>query len=532
MEKVHDDTTPISTPKLETTNSATALFVVGTPPRISSPKYPRSPTSRTTPVRSTSSPRSRPTESSKSNSRPTHHRTTKPKPKPKSDNKPIAQSMPLAFPAGTNFLFNAPSSDTSVTTTNRKSTIRAIQVLPTDVLILVVQSIEPKRHHRILKHLSLVSQVLNKAIAPILYHRIRLFNLKEVYDFALHFRHPTSVTSLEMFLTPDPRNLGWSPPATSWSEQLVERLKKMERLMALTIKRGSNGAVLDSIIHQSNDPSFLPALQRLSFGYWHQLTCLAAGRSLMSYGLAFDIRDLSDYKSLDRTLIALKLSSKSILELKLTVTFTDRFQAHVDEVNDCRGKIVSNIVQHFPNLHTLILRIQSQKKTVAKQPDVTDILTMIPQKMTHLNYLELSDLRSPQYPAEATLKVANTLSTEDGLCPRLEFLSLDGLLWKRAPASPISLDISRLSLKEQGESITSQDPPNKAKSSITLPAVTWTPRPNNPRGLTWWAERAPELHIASRAHTVFILREWMLKYWDSTLVPTDDSRLDRAVPNR
>ncbi|KDN43363.1 hypothetical protein RSAG8_06147, partial [Rhizoctonia solani AG-8 WAC10335] len=297
MEKVHDDTVSTSTPKLETVNPATALFVVGTPTKMPSSTDLCSSISRSTPVRLSLSPRSRPTENNKLNSRPIIYGTTRPKPKP--DNKPIAQSVPLAFPASTNFVFNAPSLNTSFTTTNRKSTIRAIQALPTDVLILVIRSIEPNRHHQILKVLSLVSQVLNAGIAPILYHNIRLFNLKEVYDFALHFRHPASVTSLVMFLTPDPQNLEWSPPDTNWTEQLVERLKRMERLMALTIKRCSNSTVLDSILRQSNDPGFLPALQRLSFGYWHQLTRLAAGRALTSYGLAFDIQDLSDYESLD-----------------------------------------------------------------------------------------------------------------------------------------------------------------------------------------------------------------------------------------
>ncbi|KAL5633619.1 hypothetical protein ACGC1H_003934 [Rhizoctonia solani] len=534
MEKVRDDTVPTSTPKLETTDPATTLFMVGTPPRMSSPKYIRSSLPGTIPIRLTSSSlRSRPTESNKPNSRPIIYGTARPKPKP--DNKPIAQSVPLAFPASTNFVFNAPSLDANSAAGNRKSTIRAIQVLPTDVLTLVIRSIEPNRHHQILKDLSLVSQVLNVAIAPILYHNIRLFNLKEVYDFALHFRHPTSVVSLVMFLTPDPQSLEWSPPDTNWTEQLVERLKKMERLLALTIERCGNSAVLDSIVRQSNDPSFLPALQRLSFGYCHQLTHLAAGRALTSYGLAFDIQDPSDYDGLDRALTALKLSSQSILELKLTVTFTDRFQAHVDRSSDWRGKIMYNIVQHFPLLRILILRIQSRKSSVTKRHKATDILTMIPQKMAHLNYLELSDLRSPQYRTEATLKVAKTLSAADSLCPQLEFLSLDGLLWKRTPASPtpqeISLHLSRLTLNERGENLTSRDPSNKVKSDVSLPSVTWTPCPSNPRGLAWWAKKAPQLRVPSRTQSIFILREWMLKHWDPTSVPTDDSMLDRAAPH-
>ncbi|CAE6472168.1 unnamed protein product [Rhizoctonia solani] len=528
MEKDCDDPASTSTPNLETANPATTLFMIGTPTKVSSSKHIRSSAPRVGQARFSLSPRSKATESHKPNSRPIIYGTARPKPKP--DNKPVAQSIPLAFPAGTNFVFNAPNLDAKSDTTDRNSRIRAIQILPTDVLILVIRSIEPNRHHQILKNLSLVSQVLNAAIAPILYHHLRLFNLKEVYEFALHFRHPTSITSLEMFLAPDPQDLEWSPN-TDWAVQLVATLKKMERLMSLTIKRCSSSTVPDLIVRQSNDPSFLPALQRLSFGYWPQLTRLASGRALTSYGLAFDIQDPSDYESLDRGLITLKLSSKSILELKLTVTFTDRFQAHVDSSSDYRAKIMQSIVQHFPQLHTLILRIQSRKSSVLKQHKVVDILTLIPQRMTHLNHLELSDVRSPQFRTDATLKVANQLSAADGLCPNLEFLSLDGLLWKRA-SQEVSLDLSHLTLHELGGDIHPRaPPPDEAKSRISLPGVTWTPCPINPRGLAWWAKKVYESN-PSGTQSVFLLREWMLKYWDLTYVPTDDSTLNRAVPYR
>ncbi|KAG8733813.1 hypothetical protein FRC11_001975 [Ceratobasidium sp. 423] len=532
MEKVRDETASKSTPNLETANPATTLFMIGTPTKVSSSKHIRSSVPRVGQSRLSLSSRPKPTETSKPNNRPIIYGTARPKPKP--DNKPVAQSVPLAFPASTNFVFNAPNLDTQSDTTDRNSTIRTIQILPTDVLLLVIRSIEPNRHHQILKNLSLVSRVLNAAIAPILYHRLRLFNLKEIYEFAFHFRHPTSVTSLEMFPTPDPQDLEWSPNI-DWTAQLVETLKKSERLMSLTIKRCSNSTVLDSIIRQSNDPGFLPALQRLSFGYWPQLTRLASGRSLTGYGLAFDIQGQSDYESLDRALIVLKLSSKSILELKLTVTFTDRFHAHVDYSSDYRAKIMQSIVQHFPQLHSLTLRIQSRKSSILKQHKVVDILTLIPQKMAHLNYLELFDVRSPQFHTDATLKVAKQLSAVDGLCPDLEFLSLDGLLWKRAPDRPtsqeISLNLSHLTLNERGGNIHPRAPPNKTKSDISLPEVTWTPCPGNPRGLTWWAKKAHGLVPSSRIQTISLLREWMLKYWDPAYVPTDDSALDRAVPH-
>ncbi|KAJ1306385.1 hypothetical protein OPQ81_007390 [Rhizoctonia solani] len=428
------------TPNLETAHPATRLFAIGTPTKTLTSKYPHSLISRTISARSTSSRGSKPTGSGKPNNRPITYGTVRPK--PKFENKPVAQSVPLAFPASTNFVFDASNLDTKITTSDRKNVARAIQILPTDVLILVIRSIEPNRHHQILKNLSLVSRLLNVAIAPILYHNLRLFDLKEVYDFALHFRHPTCVTSLEIFLTPDPQDPKWSPPNTNWTERLVETLKKMEMLMSLSIKRCSSTSVLDSIVRQSNDPSFLPALQRLSFGYWHQLTCLTVGRALTSYGLAFDIQGPSDYENLDRALIGLNLSSKSVIELKLTVTFTDSFQAHVDSTGDCGGKIIHSIARYFPHLRKLVLRTQSRKGSINKHHKLVDILTQIPQQMPHLSHLELSDPRSPQYQFEAIIKIAKQLS--EGLYPKLRFLSLDGLLWKRAPdSSTPSLRISR-----------------------------------------------------------------------------------------
>ncbi|CAE6496747.1 unnamed protein product, partial [Rhizoctonia solani] len=207
-------------------------------------------------------------------------------------------------------------------------------------------------------------------------------------------------------------------------------------------------------------------------------------RALTCYGLAFDIQDPSDYESLNKTLTTLELSNKSILELKLTVTFTDRFQVHMDRSSDHRQNIMHSIVQLFPQLHTLILRIQSRKSSITPGQKVIDILTLIPQKMAHLNYLELSDLRSPQYRTDATLKVAKKLSAKDGLCPKLEFLSLDGLLWKRALDSPISqeisLNLSRLTLNERVISVSSGDFPDKDKPNVSFPRIACSfPNPNH-----------------------------------------------------
>ncbi|CEL56391.1 hypothetical protein RSOLAG1IB_07777 [Rhizoctonia solani AG-1 IB] len=531
MKKVHDVGAPTSA--LEAAAPAIALFNIGTPVQASSTKNLRQSTSFGTLAHSKSL-QSKPTESNKPKSRPIVYGTARSK--AKDIKKPITQSLPLAFPANSNFTFNLANADANRATTGMNAA-RAIHILPTDVLILVARFIEPNRHHRVLKVLSLVSRVLNVAIAPILYRRLRLFHLKEAYDFALHFRHPTSVVSLEMFLTPDPLDAKWLPPNADWVGRLADKLNEMEGLVSLNVKRCKDDTILETIARHSNNPSFLPALQRVSLGSWHNFTRFAtAGRSLACYGLTFDIHNPSDYENMDQQLATLNLSSKLVLELKLTVNFTDRFQVHVGSSGDYREKIIRSAVCHFPRLQTLVLRFQHRNDSGIRQykPEPTDILTLIPHKMTSLSHLDLFDLRSSEYRAEAIVQVANELSAEEGLCPRLKFLGLDGLLWKRTPDSlspqQIATELSCLVLNEQKRNVPLKDCCNQASPDIPLLKVSWTPSPSNPRGLKWWANRAQELFPPSRQKALLLLREWMLHYWDPAHVPADDSVLDRAVP--
>lgn len=266
--------------------------------------------------------------------------------------------MPLAFPASSSFTFKAPDSDIkfSFSVTSGGPSIRSIHILPTDALALVIQFIEPSRHHQILKNLSLVNQSLNAAIAPILYHRVRLSNIKEVYDFSLCFRRPSCIVSLEMFITPDPRDPGWSPPDTAWTQQLIEKLGKLERLLSLDIKRCDINSVLSLISGRAKDPSFLPALQKLSFGHWHELASLSSGRSITSYGLAFTIQSEKDYARIERVLAAIKQSSKAVQELKLIVNINYKPISSNEASIDYRKVILRAAFEHMPELHVLVLR--------------------------------------------------------------------------------------------------------------------------------------------------------------------------------
>jgi hypothetical protein len=152
--------------------------------------------------------------------------------------------------------------------------------------------------------------------------------------------------------------------------------------------------------------------------------------------------------------------------------------------------------------------------------------------MENLKCLEIYDSRSPQFRSEATIKAATELSKEQGLCPRLESISLDGLLWKRVSASRSSppLDLSSLTLKDNGEtSKSTSDPSKKDESPMFFPKVTWTPCPSHARGRIWWARRVSDLHATSQTQAVFLLRQWMLQYWGVEHVPNHDGLLERAV---
>lgn len=272
-------------------------------------------------------------------------------------------SVPLAFPATSEFTFVLPDSKTnfSMSTSNQKAPIRAIQILPTDILVTVLQASEIKRHPQVLRSLSLVNQALNLAIAPILYRYIRISNLPDIYHFSLGPRHPACITSLEMFITPDPNRRNWSPPESNWADRLAEVFSKMERLMSLAIKRCENDVALPSIVRCAKDPQFLPLLQKLSFGLWHQLSSLSPGRPITTFGLAFSIQSLRDYEKLAQLLAGFSQSSEVVLELNLTIEVPSQdLGAEVDHRKD----VLNLVGEHMPNLRTLAVRFQCKNSIV------------------------------------------------------------------------------------------------------------------------------------------------------------------------
>ncbi|KAF8595783.1 hypothetical protein BDV93DRAFT_87514 [Ceratobasidium sp. AG-I] len=248
-----------------------------------------------------------------------------------------------------------------MTSNNRKPPVRAIQTLPTDILVTVLQASDIKRHPQMLRSLSLVNQALNLAIAPILYRYIRITNLPEVYHFSLGHRHPACITSLEMFITPDPSRRHWSPPDSNWADRLVGVFSKMERLMSLAIKRCENDVALPSIIRCANDPQFLPLLQKLSFGLWHQLSSLSSGRPITNFGLVFNVQSLQDYEKLAQVLATLSQSSEIVQELNLTIEIpSNDLGVEIDHRKD----VLNLVGKHVPNLRILAIRFQCKNSAV------------------------------------------------------------------------------------------------------------------------------------------------------------------------
>lgn len=463
-------------------------------------------------------------------------------------------SVPLAFPATSDFTFALPDFQTSstISNNNRKPPIRAIQILPTDILVVVVQASDIKRHPQMLRSLSLVNRALNSAIAPILYRHIRISNLPDVYQFSLGPRHPTCITSLEMFITPDPSRRHWSPPDSNWADRLAEVFSKMERLMSLAIKRCENDVALPSIVRCAKDPQFLPLLQKLSFGPWHQLSSLSFGRPITTYGLLFSIQALQDYDRLEQLLATIGQSGEAVRELNLTINVpSDGLGAEVDHRKD----VLYMIGEQMPDLQVLAIRFQCKHSvvdlsfvrpllslynlTLAKplncSQNLNDVVKMIPPSLAKLTSLEIFDSRFQQYQSERTIEVAASISARNGPCPHLQYINFDGLLWKRAQDTLPSfhdatalIPLSSLTLEDGTRPDQDQRPAQPEISRVLAPKLTWTPCPSDKRGRKWWERRAYKLHATSQVQAVKLLWQWMLEYWGRDYIP-EVGVLERTV---
>ncbi|KAG8778142.1 hypothetical protein FRC12_025145 [Ceratobasidium sp. 428] len=497
----------------DSASEPSVLFVVGKSP-------PKAPSSRL----------------SSSADRQSAHPTTKPKLlKPprnrhttskKKYNVPVPRAVPLAFPAASSFTFSVtnPAANALSLATKEKTPTRAIQVLPTDVLVMVVQAVEPKHHRHLLLSLSLVNQTLNITIAPLLYRSFRLPSLPDVYDFSFGPRYPGCITSLELTLAPSPMRREWSPPDSNWTERFICTLGKLERLMSLSINRCDNDAVPRALTTCSSDPTFLPLLQKVSFGSWHQLSSLSLGRSIASYGVVFNLDDMQACERLERLIVNLKSSRETARELKIVFNMPNRVEI---SSLDCQRNVLDLIGKHMPGLRVLNVRFQQRNGKVDASINLTNIIKLIPT-LSELVSLEFFDSQFPQFNSDQVMKAATALSAAGGACPNLALVNFDGLLWKHTTSAASASSESTLPLTFASLSLENGRVVDQTQSEIAAPILPWTPAPSNKRGRRWWERRVRKLNASSQAQAVSLLWQWMAEHWGKEYM-MDVASLERTV---
>ncbi|KAG9096306.1 hypothetical protein FRC06_008793 [Ceratobasidium sp. 370] len=372
---------------------------------------------------------------------------------------------------------------------------RAIQSLPPDILVPVIRLTEPGIHLEILKSLSLVNKALHYAIAPILYKNLCLTSLSQVHDFSLGLRHPLCVASLQMFLTPDPKQPEWLPSDPHWIKGLVNSLYSLERLISLGIKRCGNKAVSQAIISQSNNTNFLPSLQCLSFGALHQFAALSLGRPIRSCGFTFQIKEAQDCDKLKSLLTTIVASGELLRELQITINIP----AEQD-----RSKVLKTIGECAPGLRRLSVRFQLKGHLPTINFHSKVIARSMPS-LEQLTSLELFDTARFEGDMYSHIAAATALTKPGGPCPNLQLVNFDGTLWKRTPPSLIVT----LPAITQDEKVG-----NSEENKRSTPKLLWTPRPASQRGCNWWGGRAYLLEAKSQQQAVLLLRRWILQYWN------------------
>ncbi|KAG8746073.1 hypothetical protein FRC10_006176 [Ceratobasidium sp. 414] len=353
---------------------------------------------------------------------------------------------------------------------------RAIQLLPPDILVSVIQSIESGIHLEVLKSLSLVNRALHYAIAPILYKNLCLTSLSQVHDFSLGLRHPLCVASLQMFLTPDPKQPEWLPSDPNWIKGLVTSLFSLERLISLGIKRCGNNAVSQAVINQSNNPKFLPSLQCLSFGTLHQFATLGLGRSIRSCSFTFQIKETQDCDKLKTLLTTIVAPGELLRELQIIINIP---------AEEDRSKILKTIGECAPG---------NSKAIARSMPSL--------EQLTSLELFDTARFEGEMYSHTAA---ATALTKPRGPCPNLQLVNFDGTLWKRTPRSLAT--VPPATTEDEGA-----DNPEGNKRSTPNPS--WTPHPASFRGCNWWAGQAHLLGAKSQQQAVLLLRQWILQYWN------------------
>ncbi|KAG8725533.1 hypothetical protein FRC09_011260 [Ceratobasidium sp. 395] len=285
------------------------------------------------------------------------------------------------------------------------SSSQTVQTLPTDILVPIIQSVDPSSHTEVLKSLSLVNKAFHYVVAPILYRKLCIIGLPQVYDFSFGFRHTLCVISLRLFLTPDPTRPEWLPNDPSWTNGFIQTLSSLERLTCLAIKRCTDKSIAQALIDQSNNSSFLPALQSLSFGDSHRFATLCLGRSIRSYGFTFRIKKSQDYDRLKGLLTNITSPREPLRELQITIMMLTMEAG--SKVLETVGKSPSYV------------RFDSRKVAHAISP-----LNQL-KSLELFNALKFARGRTSQHATVIALMEPN------GSCPNLQLANFDGTVWAR-----------------------------------------------------------------------------------------------------
>ncbi|KAG8704931.1 hypothetical protein FRC09_003247 [Ceratobasidium sp. 395] len=308
--------------------------------------------------------------------------------------------------------------------TAQPSPSRVVQTLPTDILVPIVQQINPSSHIGVLKSLSLVNQAFHYAVAPILYSNLRVIGLPQVYDFSYSFRHTLCVTSLRVFLTPDPTRPEWHPNDPNWTDGFIQTLSSLERLTSLAIQRCTDKSVAQALIDQSNNASFLPALQNLSFGNSHRFATLCLGRSIQSYGFTFRIKNIQDYDRLKGLLTNITSPREPLRELRITIRLLTK---------ETGSKVLETIGERAPSLYRLSVLFLSGSPSHVRF-DSQQVVHAMPL-LNQLKSLELINVVS--FPQGRILHPATVaaLTEPNGPCPNLQLVNFNGAVWARTPSA-------------------------------------------------------------------------------------------------
>ncbi|KAG8790484.1 hypothetical protein FRC12_011758 [Ceratobasidium sp. 428] len=309
----------------------------------------------------------------------------------------------------------------------QSSSSQTVQTLPTDILVPIIQSIDPSSHIEVLKSLSLVNRAFHYVVALILYRKLCIIGLPQVYDFSFGFRHTLCVISLRLFLTPDPTRPEWLPNDPSWTNGFIQTLSSLERLTCLAIKRRTDKVIAQALIDQSNNASFLPALQSLSFGDSHRFATLCLGRSIRSYGFTFRIKKSQDYERLKGLLTNITSQREPLRELQITIMMLTM---------EAGSKVLEAVGKCAPSLHRLSVLFLSRSPSYVRfdSRKVAHAISPLNQlkSLELFNALKFARGRTSQHATVIALTGPN------GPCPNLQLANFDGTVWARTPPAACS----------------------------------------------------------------------------------------------